>query len=581
MMLGVNFFSCLLTTVSLLQQEGFFDSLIFSVKQEIISIHIGQAGIQIGSACWELYCIEHGIWPDGFKSDYTENTCSPHEISFGSFFDETDFGRYVPRAVFVDLEPLVVDEIRNNQYKYLFRPSSLVSGKEDAANNYARGYYTIGREVIKTVAEAIRREVNQCDSLDGFFFFHSMGGGTGSGLSTLILESLSEDYVKKKQLEFVVYPSPRLATATVEPYNAVLSTNGSIDLTDCVFLIDNEALYNICSLKLDIEDPTYTSLNRILGQVISSLTAAMRFDGSINVDLSEFQTNLVPFPRIHFPLITYAPFLSSYRASHERITIKQVTRLCFEPSNQLLKCDTNRGKYMACVLLYRGIIPPADITTSLNIIRKSRIPFVNWCPTGFKVGINFQPPSSFPDSTIAASHLGLCTIANTTAISEAWARIDYKFDLMFSKRCFVHWYLGEGMDEQEFMDARENLAALEKDYYECISESPVEQSTLKTSPRGRKLSSLRSIPTPASTTSSTRKTASPATRITASPATRGTASSTTRRAASPGTRRTASPGTRRTASPGARKTATPKARKASPGRKKSASPKRPKSPKSK
>lgn len=106
--------------------------------------------------------------------------------------------------------PIFADEIRNNQYKYLFRPSSLVSGKEDAANNYARGYYTIGREVIKTVAEAIRREVNQCDSLDGFFFFHSMGGGTGSGLSTLILESLSEDYVKKKQLEFVVYPSPRV-----------------------------------------------------------------------------------------------------------------------------------------------------------------------------------------------------------------------------------------------------------------------------------------------------------------------------------------------------------------------------------
>ena len=105
---------------------------------------------------------------------------------------------------------LVVDEIRNNQYKWLFRPSSLVSGKEDAANNYARGYYTIGREVIKTVSEAIRRECNLCDSLEGFMFFHSMGGGTGSGLTTLILETLNEDYVKKKHLEFVIYPSPRV-----------------------------------------------------------------------------------------------------------------------------------------------------------------------------------------------------------------------------------------------------------------------------------------------------------------------------------------------------------------------------------
>lgn len=268
----------------------------------------------------------------------------------------------------------------------------------------------------------------------------------------------------------------QLSTATVEPYNAVLSTNASIDLTDCVFLMDNEALYDICSAKLDIEDPTYIDLNRILAQVVSSLTAAMRFDGSINVELSEFQTNLVPFPRIHFPLITYAPFLSSYRATHEKTTIGHVTRLCFEPSNQLLKCDASRGKYMACVLLYRGIIPPAEINNSLQVIKSSRIPFVNWCPTGFKVGINFQPPSNFPNSTMSTSHLALCTVANTTAISEAWARIDYKFDLMFSKRCFVHWYLGEGMDEQEFMDARENLAALEKDYYECVSESMEETS---------------------------------------------------------------------------------------------------------
>lgn len=424
-----------------------------------------------------MYCIEHGIWPDGFKTDVSHVSCINQEGTFESFFEETDFGRFVPRAVLVDLEPLVVDEVRNNQYKHLFRPSSLVSGKEDAANNYARGYYTIGREVIKTVSEAIRKEANLCDSLDGFLFFHSMGGGTGSGLSTLILETLSEDYVKKKQLEFVVYPSPRLSTATVEPYNAVLSTNASIDLTDCVFLMDNEALYDICSAKLDVEDPTYIDLNRILAQVVSSLTAAMRFDGSINVDLSEFQTNLVPFPRIHFPLISYAPFLSSYRATHEKTTISHVTRFCFEPSHQLLKCDASRGKYMACVLLYRGIIPPAEINNSLQVIKSSKIPFVNWCPTGFKVGINFQPPSSFPNSMMSASHLALCTVANTTAISEAWARIDYKFDLMFSKRCFVHWYLGEGMDEQEFMDARENLAALEKDYYECVSETVEETSS--------------------------------------------------------------------------------------------------------
>ncbi|KAI8087912.1 alpha tubulin [Gilbertella persicaria] len=86
--------------------------------REIISVHVGQAGIQIGNACWELYCLEHGIQPDGFipKENETDNT------SFSTFFSETGNGKYVPRTVFVDLEPTVVDEVRTGTYRQLFHP---------------------------------------------------------------------------------------------------------------------------------------------------------------------------------------------------------------------------------------------------------------------------------------------------------------------------------------------------------------------------------------------------------------------------------------------------------------------------
>ena len=103
-------------------------------------------------------------------------------------------------------------------------------------------------------------------------------------------------------LSFTITPAPQVSTAVVEPYNHVLASHSLLEHTDCTFCIDNEALYDVCRRSLDIERPTYTNLNRLIGQVVSSLTASLRFDGALNVDLSEFQTNLIPYPRIHFML---------------------------------------------------------------------------------------------------------------------------------------------------------------------------------------------------------------------------------------------------------------------------------------
>ena len=149
--------------------------------------------------------------------------------------------------------------------------------------------------------------------------FHAVGGGTGSGLGSLLLERLSVDYGKKSKLGFTVYPSPQVSTAVVEPYNSVLSTHSLLEHTDVAVMLDNEAVYDICRRSLDIERPTYTNLNRLVAQVISSLTASLRFDGALNVDITEFQTNLVPYPRIHFMLSSYAPVISAEKAYHEQL----------------------------------------------------------------------------------------------------------------------------------------------------------------------------------------------------------------------------------------------------------------------
>jgi len=442
--------------------------------RECLLVHLGQAGVQIGNACWELFCLEHGIQPDGQKPHESEGDedIGKGDDSFTTFFSETGAGKYVPRCVHLDLEPTVVDEIRTGTYRQLYHPEQLISGKEDAANNYARGHYTIGKDIVDLVLDRIRKLADNCTGLQGFMVFHSFGGGTGSGFGALLIERLSVDYGKKSKVEFAVYPSPSVATAVVEPYNSVLCSHTMLEHSDVGFMIDNEAMYDICRRNLDIERPTYTNLNRLVAQCISSITASLRFDGQLNVDLTEFQTNLVPYPRISFPLCSFAPVIAAEKAYHESMTVSDITNAVFEPANMMVKCNPRHGKYMACCMMYRGDVVPKDVNAAIGTIKTKRtIQFVDWCPTGFKVGINYQPPTVVPGGDLAKVQRAVTMISNTTAIGEVMGRMDHKFDLMYMKRAFVHWYVGEGMEEGEFSEAREDLAALEKDYEEVGAET--------------------------------------------------------------------------------------------------------------
>ena len=179
-----------------------------------------------------------------------------------------------------------------------------------------------------------------------------------------------------------------------------------------------------------------------------------------------FQTNLVPYPRIHFMLSSYAPIISAEKAYHEQLSVAEITMSVFEPASMFVKCDPRHGKYMACCMMYRGDVVPKDVNASVATIKTKRtIQFVDWCPTGFKCGINYQPPTVVPGGDLAKVMRACCMISNSTAIAEVFSRIDHKFDLMYSKRAFVHWYVGEGPSLKWRM--RGSSALLREARYAC------------------------------------------------------------------------------------------------------------------
>ncbi|CAN1290224.1 Tubulin beta-3 chain [Linum perenne] len=402
--------------------------------REILHIQGGQCGNQIGAKFWEVICDEHGIDHTGKYSGDSELQLERINV----YYNEASGGRYVPRAVLMDLEPGTMDSVRSGPFGQIFRPDNFVFGQSGAGNNWAKGHYTEGAELIDSVLDVVRKEAENCDCLQGFQVCHSLGGGTGSGMGTLLISKIREEFPDRMMLTFSVFPSPKVSDTVVEPYNATLSVHQLVENADeCMVLVGD--------------------LNHLISATMSGVTCCLRFPGQLNSDLRKLAVNLIPFPRLHFFMVGFAPLTSRGSQQYRNLTVPELTQQMWDAKNMMCAADPRHGRYLTASAMFRGKMSTKEVDEQMiNVQNKNSSYFVEWIPNNVKSSVCDIPPKGLK---MASTFIG-----NSTSIQEMFRRVSEQFTAMFRRKAFLHWYTGEGMDEMEFTEAESNMNDLVAEY---------------------------------------------------------------------------------------------------------------------
>lgn len=209
--------------------------------------------MQIGCRFWDLVLREHATYSRGGLFDEPMSTFFRNvDARFEDFPDIppkpsgglNKIHTLKARAILVDMEEGVLNSLLTGPFKDIFDSRQRISDVSGAGNNWAHGHQVYGPQYSGEILDKVRRSVELCDSLQCFFLMHSLGGGTGSGLGTFILQLLQDEYPDVHRFVTAVFPSDDDDVVT-SPYNSVLAMHELTEHADCVLPIDNQSLIDI------------------------------------------------------------------------------------------------------------------------------------------------------------------------------------------------------------------------------------------------------------------------------------------------------------------------------------------------
>jgi len=461
--------------------------------RELVTVQLGQCGNQIGRRFWAE------LLHEAVAQQQTGCSKGRYDAAMSAFFRNLD-DRYDPavelsvgselsslraRAILIDTEEAVVSEtLRDPVFGDLFEESQLITDVSGAGNNWAHGYAAYGPKYGNKIERAARRALEACDSPQAFLFLHSVGGGTGSGLGSFVLERLQDIFPELCRFSVAVYPSGDDEDVITAPYNAVLATQWLSEASDCVVPLENQALFDVsvrqaCNIGLPLgacssKKSGFDEMNDIAAQLLSHLTAGARYSGGLNIDVNEVATNLVPFPHLHFLTASFAPLPSnglgakehtgrvpSNKAGcspihHPRHVQRLISDACASASRLVVSCSGEgarggaRGTTLACALFARGDIVSSDVVAAAERLRPNlRLPV--WNPEGFKIGLCVVPPPKVRRTVLCLN--------NSTSIAHNFGQLKKRFDKLYRAKAMLHHYT-HFIETDIFDCARENLEDL-------------------------------------------------------------------------------------------------------------------------
>ena len=421
--------------------------------REIVHIQAGQCGNQIGAKFWEVTSDEHGIDPT--STYHGASNLQLDRISV--YYSEATGGKFVPRAILVDLEPGTTDSVRSGPLGQIFKPDNFVFSQSGASNNWAKGHSTEGAKLVDSVLDVVQKEAKSCDCLQDFQLTHSLGGGMGSGMGTLLISKTCKEYPDHILNTFSVVPSPKVSDTVVERYNATLSVHELVENADDTYCIDNKALYDICFRTLKLTTPTYRHLNHLVSATMSGVTTCLCFPGQLSADLHKLAVNTVPFPRLHIFLPGFAPLTSHRSQQYRALPVPELTQQVLDAKNMMAVCDPRHGQLLTVAAVFRGWMSRKEVHAQiLNVQSKNSSYFMEWIPNNVKTAVC--------DIPLHGLIMAVTFTGDSMAIQELFKCISEGFTAIFRQKAFLHWYTGEGMDEMEFTEADSNMNDLISEY---------------------------------------------------------------------------------------------------------------------